>query len=405
MAYQRVFAIVLDSVGIGEAPDAAAFNDVGADTLGHVGEFYQGKLALPNLAKLGLGNIRADRPIAGVAPAANALGAFGKMQEVSAGKDSMDGHWEMMGLPVKQPLSTFPEGFPKALIDKIAAFSGRDVIVNRPYSGTEVIHDYGEEQMRTGALIVYTSGDSVLQIAAHEDVIPVAELYRICEYARSLVNGPEWTIGRIIARPYVGPDKDHFTRTANRHDFSLEPTGTTDLDRLNKAGLDVIGIGKINDIFSGHGITKGYHNESNMDGMDHVDEVMASDFHGFCFTNLVDFDAMYGHRRNPEGFGQALMDFDQRLGRVLANLKDDDLLLITADHGNDPGFRGTDHTREFVPLLAYSPAMAKPNQTLGIRSTFADLGATILDNFGVAGAANGTSFLAQLSTNTHEVTK
>lgn len=396
MTYKRVFAIVLDSVGAGPAPDGAAFGDQGADTLGHVGHHFAGKLALPNLASLGLSNLHAT-PIKGVPVAHPAKGAYGRMVEISAGKDSMDGHWEMMGLPVERPLATFPEGFPASIIQQLEAFSGRKVIVNRPYSGTEVIKDYGEQQMATGDLIVYTSGDSVLQIAAHEEVIPLAELYRICEFARTLVNGPEYTVGRIIARPYVGPDKDHFTRTANRRDFSLEPTGATDLDRLKAAGLAVIGIGKINDIFSGHGITKGYHNESNMDGMDHVDEVMQTDFTGFCFTNLVDFDAMYGHRRNPAGFGQALMDFDRRLGTVLANLRPDDLLLITADHGNDPCYQGTDHTREVVPLLAYSPSMKHGDIDLGQRATYADLGATILANFGVAGNGVGTSFLAQLT--------
>lgn len=396
MTYKRVFAIVLDSVGAGPAPDGAAFGDQGADTLGHVGHHFAGKLALPNLASLGLSNLHAT-PIEGVPVAHPAKGAYGRMVEISAGKDSMDGHWEMMGLPVERPLATFPEGFPASIIQQLEAFSGRKVIVNRPYSGTEVIKDYGEQQMATGDLIVYTSGDSVLQIAAHEEVIPLAELYRICEFARTLVNGPEYTVGRIIARPYVGPDKDHFMRTANRRDFSLEPTGATDLDRLKAAGLAVIGIGKINDIFSGHGITKGYHNESNMDGMDHVDEVMQTDFTGFCFTNLVDFDAMYGHRRNPAGFGQALMDFDRRLGMVLANLRPDDLLLITADHGNDPCYQGTDHTREVVPLLAYSPSMKHGDIDLGQRATYADLGATILANFGVAGNGVGTSFLAQLT--------
>lgn len=396
MTYKRVFAIVLDSVGAGPAPDGAAFGDQGADTLGHVGHHFAGKLALPNLASLGLSNLHAT-PIEGVPVAHPAKGAYGRMVEISAGKDSMDGHWEMMGLPVERPLATFPKGFPASIIQQLEAFSGRKVIVNRPYSGTEVIKDYGEQQMATGDLIVYTSGDSVLQIAAHEEVIPLAELYRICEFARTLVNGPEYTVGRIIARPYVGPDKDHFTRTANRRDFSLEPTGATDLDRLKAAGLAVIGIGKINDIFSGHGITKGYHNESNMDGMDHVDEVMQTDFTGFCFTNLVDFDAMYGHRRNPAGFGQALMDFDRRLGTVLANLRPDDLLLITADHGNDPCYQGTDHTREVVPLLAYSPSMKHRDIDLGQRATYADLGATILANFGVAGNGVGTSFLAQLT--------
>ena len=395
MSYKRVFVIVMDSVGTGAAHDAAKFDDVGSDTLGHVGEYYKGALKLPNLGKLGISNLR-DTPIEGVPVADPAIGDYGKMEEISAGKDSMDGHWEMMGLPVMKPLSTFPNGFPQEIVDKLEKFSGRKVIVNKPYSGTEVIHDYGERQMETGELILYTSGDSVMQIAAHEDVIPVEELYKICEYARTLVNGPEYTVGRIIARPYVGPDKDHFTRTANRHDFSLKPIGETDMDRLRAAGYDVIGVGKINDIFSGEGIDKGYHNESNMDGMDHVDEVMKQDFTGFCFTNLVDFDAMYGHRRNPKGFGQALMDFDKRLGNVLDEMKPDDLLMITADHGNDPGFKGTDHTRENVPLLVYSPSMNKPNQSLGVRKTFSDLGANILENFNVE-PVKGTSFYKEIS--------
>lgn len=395
MSYKRVFVIVMDSVGTGAAHDAAKFDDVGSDTLGHVGEYYKGALKLPNLGKLGISNLR-DTPIEGVPVADPAIGDYGKMEEVSAGKDSMDGHWEMMGLPVMKPLSTFPNGFPQEIVDKLEKFSGRKVIVDKPYSGTEVIHDYGERQMETGELILYTSGDSVMQIAAHEDVIPVEELYKICEYARTLVNGPEYTVGRIIARPYVGPDKDHFTRTANRHDFSLKPIGETDMDRLRAAGYDVIGVGKINDIFSGEGIDKGYHNESNMDGMDHVDEVMKQDFTGFCFTNLVDFDAMYGHRRNPKGFGQALMDFDKRLGKVLDEMKPDDLLMVTADHGNDPGFKGTDHTRENVPLLVYSPSMNKPNQSLGLRKTFSDLGATILENFNVE-PVKGTSFYKEIS--------
>lgn len=394
MAYQRVFVIVMDSVGTGAAADAAKFDDVGADTLGHVGKAYQGKLHLPNLAKLGLSNLR-DTPIDGVPVAKPAMGGFGKMAEVSTGKDSMNGHWEMMGLPVTKPLSFFPNGFPQEIIDKIEQFSGRKVIVNKPYSGTQIIHDYGERQMQTGELILYTSGDSVMQIAAHEDIIPVEELYKICRYARTFLNGPKYIVGRVIARPYVGPDKDHFTRTAHRHDFGLKPTGKTDLDRLHEAGYKVIAVGKTNDIFSGSGIDQAYHNESNMDGMDHVDEVMKQDFIGFCFTNLVDFDAMYGHRRNPIGFGQALMDFDKRLGTVLDEMKPDDLLMITADHGNDPGFRGTDHTRENVPLLVYSPSMKTSGQSLGTRSTFADLGATILDNFKVP-AELGTSFYDQI---------
>lgn len=392
--YKRIFGIVMDSVGTGSAPDADQFDNVGADTLGHIGEFYKGELHLPALQKLGISNLR-EQEILGVPKIEIQQGYYSKMQEISVGKDSMDGHWEMMELPVKQPLNHFPNGFPEDLLQKISEFSGRKIVGNRPESGTKIIQELGEHQMATGDLIIYTSGDSVLQIAAHEDVISVKELYRICEYARSLVNGPEYVMGRVIARPYVGPDKDHFTRTANRHDFSLRPTGPTVLDHLQKSGLHTVGVGKINDIFSGQGIAEGYHNESNMDGMDHVDHVMQEDFTGFCFVNLVDFDAMYGHRRNPEGYGQALMELDQRLGQVVANMRDDDLLMITADHGNDPCYKGSDHTREYVPLLAYSPSMQGSGQ-LPTRQTFADFGATILDNFGVAGNGVGTSFLSDL---------
>lgn len=392
--YKRIFGIVMDSVGTGSAPDADQFDNVGADTLGHIGEFYKGELHLPALQKLGISNLR-EQEILGVPKIEIQQGYYSKMQEISVGKDSMDGHWEMMELPVKQPLNHFPNGFPEDLLQKISEFSGRKIVGNRPESGTKIIQELGEHQMATGDLIIYTSGDSVLQIAAHEDVIPVKELYRICEYARSLVNGPEYVMGRVIARPYVGPDKDHFTRTANRHDFSLRPTGPTVLDHLQKSGLHTVGVGKINDIFSGQGIAEGYHNESNMDGMDHVDHVMQEDFTGFCFVNLVDFDAMYGHRRNPEGYGQALMELDQRLGQVVANMRDDDLLMITADHGNDPCYKGSDHTREYVPLLAYSPSMQGSGQ-LPTRQTFADFGATILDNFGVVGNGVGTSFLSDL---------
>lgn len=394
MSYKRVFTIVLDSVGTGAAPDADKFGDEGSDTLGHIGEAYEGKLALPNLQKLGLSNLR-EQAIEGVPAAENPLGYYGKMTEISAGKDSMDGHWEMMGLPVIQPLDFFPNGFPDELLAKIADFSGRKIVGNLPASGTKIIEELGEHQLETGDLIIYTSGDSVLQIAAHEEVIPLDELYRICEYARSLVNGPKYTLGRVIARPYVGTNKDNFTRTSHRHDYSLEPTGKTDLDYLQASGIKTIGIGKINDIFSGNGLDEVYHNEDNMDGMDHVDHVISQDFTGFCFVNLVDFDSMYGHRRNPIGFGQALMDFDQRLATVLEQLKEDDLLLITADHGNDPGFKGTDHTREQVPLLAYSPSMEK-SESLGIRATFSDLGATVLNNFNVKGSGKGTSFLQEL---------
>lgn len=395
MQYQRIFSIVLDSVGIGAAPDAADFGDVGADTLGHVAQFYKGQLALPNLQKLGLAHLREQRPLLGLPTLGQPLGYHGQMTEVSVGKDSMDGHWEMMGLPVQQPLAHFPNGFSKRLIQQIEAFADRPVIGNRPASGTQIIAELGPTQLQTGALIVYTSGDSVLQIAAHESVVPVAELYRICRYVRSLLNGPEYVVGRVIARPYVGTEPTNFKRTANRRDFTLQPTGLTALDQLQAAGLKTIGIGKINDIFSGQGLDEVYHNESNADGMAHLSTVMAQDFTGFCFVNLVDFDAMYGHRRNPKGFGAALMAFDRSLGTVLTKLRPDDLLLITADHGNDPTYQGTDHTRERVPLLAYSPSLTT-NGSLGVRSTFSDLGATVLDNFKVQTTLPGTGFLAML---------
>ena len=404
MPYKRILAIVIDSIGTGDAPDAATYNSAGADTLGHMAQWFADNmgrpLALPNMARLGLGNLRAPgKPLAGIAPAEAPAGAFGRMRITSFGNDSLDGHWEMMCLPACFHVDYFPQGFPESLLDKIRAFSGRGILCNQPYSGTQVIHDYGEEQMRTGDLIVYTSGDSVLQIAAHEDVIPLEELYRICEYARTLINGPEITMGRVIARPYVGPDKDHFTRTANRHDYGLVPTGPTVVDFLHDAGFDTIAVGKTFDLLCGHGFGPHYHNESNADGMDHVDEVMAQDWRGLCFTNLVDFDAVYGHRRNPEGDGLALEEFDERLGQVMARMRDDDLVLVTADHGNDPTYTGTDHTRELVPLLAWSPSMTAATGAgadLGLRATASDLGATILENFGVTGNGEGTSFLAQI---------
>lgn len=396
MKFKRVIAIVTDSIGIGEAPDADKYHDVGADTLGHIGDHFDGDLYLPNWQRLGLGNIARLRPILGVGPVPKPLGYYGKMAEISAGKDSMDGHWEMMGLPVTQPLGFFPHGFPAALIDKIEAFAKRKVIVNLPYSGTEVIKKYGEQQLKTGDLIVYTSGDSVLQIAANTAVIPLDELYRICEYVRSITID-DYHIGRVIARPYVGDSADNFTRTSDRHDYTLKPTSPTDLDRLQQAGVATYGIGKINDIFSGIGLDDGVHTVSNDDGMVQTIQAVRSKRLGFIFTNLVDFDAMYGHRRNPQGDGEALMAFDHRLGELLEALGEDDLLLITSDHGNDPTYQGTDHTREFVPLIAYSKALLHGGD-LGVRSPFADLGATVLANFGVAGNGVGRSFLAALHT-------
>lgn len=400
MRFNRVLAIVIDSIGVGGAPDAAHYNSEGADTLGHMAQWWldtQGQpLQLPNMERLGLNLVRPGEPFAGLTSPAEPAGAYGRMQITSFGNDSLDGHWEMMCLPARFHVDYFPQGFPNSLLDKIRAFSGRGIVCNKPYSGTEVIRDYGEHHLTTGDLIVYTSGDSVLQIAAHEQVVPLEELYRICEYARTLINGPEITMGRVIARPFVGTCADDFTRTANRHDYGLTPIGPTVVDFLHEAGFDTIAVGKTYDLLCGHGFDRSYHNESNTDGMDHVDEVMAQDWRGLCFTNLVDFDAVYGHRRDPLGDGRALMEFDERLGQVMERMRDDDLVLVTADHGNDPTYRGTDHTRELVPLLAWSPSLAAPGTDLGLRATASDLGATILENFGVDGNGEGTSFLDQL---------
>ncbi|WP_139692269.1 phosphopentomutase [Sporolactobacillus terrae] len=393
--FKRIHIIVLDSVGIGEATDAANYNDEGCDTLGHTAEAMNG-LNVPNLTKLGLSNIRPERPIQGVPIQEQPLAYYTKMHEVSAGKDSMDGHWEMMGLPVRTPLHTFPNGFPDELIQKIESFSGRKVLWNKPASGTEIIKKFGERQLKTGELIVYTSGDSVLQIAAHEHVIPLEELYKICEYARKLTIDEPYHLGRVIARPYVGNSADTFERTANRRDLTLVPPEKTALNFLDDAGLDTLAVGKINDIFSGKGIKEGWHTVSNEDGMERFIALLDRDFHGLSFTNLVDFDAKYGHRREPVLFGKALEAFDRQLGEALPKLKKDDLLMITADHGNDPGFRGTDHTREFVPLLVYSPSFSAVG-ALPVRQTFADLGATVADNFAVEMPKTGESFLSFLN--------
>ncbi|MGX7107501.1 phosphopentomutase [Hutsoniella sourekii] len=388
--FNRIITLVLDSVGTGNAPDAEAFNDVGADTLGHVAEYFQGKLQIPTLQKLGISNLRRE-PLAGIPLADSPLASYGRMQEQSAGKDSLDGHWEMMGLPMTQGFDFFPEGFPQELINQLEDFSGRPVIGNRPESGTMIIEELGQEQMDTGALIVYTSGDSVLQIAAHEQVIPLEELYDICRYARSLVNGPKYLVGRVIARPYIGSGPGDFTRTANRHDFALEPTGPTVLTYLQEHDLTTYAVGKTWDIFSGQGFDDNFHNESDLNGIKHVLTVLDKDFTGFCFANLVDFDAKFGHRRDPEGFGMNLEAVDQGISKIMEQLKPNDLLMITADHGNDPCFKGTDHTREEVPLLAYSPSI-QPGQDLGVRQ-MSDLGQTILDNFEIANNLPGNSFL------------
>jgi phosphopentomutase len=388
--YKRVFLIVMDSVGIGEAPDAELYNDKGADTLGHIAE-HLGGLHLPNLAKLGLGNIR---EIKGVPKTDKPLAFYTKMKEASAGKDTMTGHWELMGLKIDSPFQVFPDGFPEELIEELEKRTGRKVLGNKPASGTAIIEELGKEHMKTGAIIVYTSADSVLQIAAHEKVIPLNELYQICQIARELTLDEKYMVGRVIARPFVG-EPGNFERTANRHDYALKPFGRTVMNELKDGGFDVIALGKISDIYDGEGITDAIRTKSNMDGMDKLIQTFDRDFTGLSFLNLVDFDAKFGHRRDPEGYGQALEEFDARLSEVFKKMKEEDLLIITADHGNDPLHHGTDHTREYVPLLVYNSTYTKGKE-LPIRETFADVGATIAENFGVQMPNYGTSFLTEL---------
>lgn len=381
----------MDSVGVGEAPDSHKFGDFGVNTLVHTAQRKDG-LNMPNMAGLGLSNIC---EIKGIEKARNPKAYFEKMQEASCSKDTMTGHWEMMGLYVDKPFHVFPDGFPEELIEKIQKFSGRKVIGNKPASGTEIIKELGERQLETGELIVYTSADSVLQIAAHEEIIPLDELYKVCKYCRSITLHEPYKLGRIIARPFVGETSDTFRRTPNRHDYALRPFGKTVMDYLKENDFDCISIGKIVDIFDGEGITRSIRTKSNMDGMDKLVELMDGEFHGISFTNLVEFDSAYGHRRDPIGYGDALEAFDGRLAEVLKKARKDDLIMITADHGNDPTYRGTDHTREFVPLLVYSRRF-KVGKDLGIRRTFSDIGATIADNFSVKMPEYGKSFLKQL---------
>lgn len=388
--FNRIHLIVLDSVGIGEAPDAADFDDIGSDTLGHIARECGG-LNMPNMASLGLSNIR---EIEGIPVADKPRAYYTKMQEASNGKDTMTGHWEIMGLYIDTPFRVFPDGFPDELIQRIEEKTGRKVIGNKPASGTEIIDELGEEHVKTGALIVYTSADSVLQIAAHEDVVPLKELYEICEFCREITLEDPYMLGRIIARPFIG-EVGSFKRTANRHDYALKPFGRTTMNEMKDAGLDVIALGKISDIYDGEGVTKAVRTVSNMDGMDKMVQTMDESFKGLSFLNLVDFDAVYGHRRDPKGYGQALEDFDQRLPEVFERMTNDDLLIITADHGNDPTYKGTDHTREYVPLLVYSPRFAESKE-LPLRKTFGDIGATVAENFGVKMPEHGTSFLNDL---------
>lgn len=390
-AFKRIHLIVMDSVGIGEAPDAAQFDDFDVDTFGHIAR-ERGGLNMPNMGKLGISNIR---EIEGIAKTDHPLAYYTKMQEKSVGKDTMTGHWEIMGLYIDTPFRVFPDGFPDELIHRIEEKVGRKVIGNKPASGTEIIDELGEEHMKTGALIIYTSADSVLQIAAHEDVVPLKELYEICEFCREITLDDPYMLGRIIARPFVG-EPGAFKRTANRHDYALKPFGRTVMNELKDANLDVIALGKISDIYDGEGVTKAIRTSSNMDGMDKIIAAMDEDFTGLSFLNLVDFDALYGHRRDPQGYGQALEEYDARLPEVFAKMTDDDLLIITADHGNDPTYRGTDHTREYVPLIVYSPRFASGGSELELRKTFADIGATVADNFSVKMPEHGTSFLGEL---------
>lgn len=387
--FKRIHLIVMDSVGIGEGPDAAAFNDEGSHTLKHTLEGFEQDL--PNLEKLGLGNID-DLPV--VNRVTNPQAFYTKMSEASVGKDTMTGHWEIMGLNIMQPFKVYPEGFPKELVDEIESMTGRKVVANIPASGTAIIDEWGEHQMKTGDLIVYTSADPVLQIAAHEDVIPLEELYDICEKVRELTKDPKYLIGRIIARPYVG-EPGNFTRTSNRHDYALKPFGKTVMNELKEANYDVIALGKINDIYDGEGVTQAIRTKDNMDGMDKLIETVQQDFNGLSFLNLVDFDAQYGHRRDKPGYAQALKDFDNRLPELFDNLKEDDLVIITADHGNDPTADGTDHTREYIPVLMFSPKI-KDYHELAQDDTFSSIGATIADNFDVPLPEYGRSYLTEL---------
>ena len=378
--YKRIFTVVLDSVGIGAARDAAAFGDAGADTLGHISRQVPG-MKIPHLQSLGIANVHR---LPHVRAAENTLGYYARLREASNGKDTMTGHWEMMGLHITTPFKTFTEtGFPKELIDELSRRTGRVIIGNKSASGTAILDELGEEEIATGHMIVYTSADSVLQICGNEETFGLEELYRCCEIARELTMRDEWKVGRVIARPYVGRKKGEFRRTSNRHDYALKPYGATALNALKEAGYDVISVGKIADIFDGEGITESNKSKSSVHGMEQTIELAGRDFTGLCFVNLVDFDAQWGHRRNVQGYAEELERFDVRLGQLLPLLRDDDLLILTADHGNDPTFRGTDHTREDVPFLAYSPSM-QGHGALSDCDTFAVIGATIADNFGVA---------------------
>lgn len=393
--YQRIFVIVLDSLGVGAMPDSKEYGDIGVDTFGHIGE-KMGTMQIPNLQKLGMANLHS---IPGVEPVKQPLGVYTKLRERSLGKDTMTGHWEMMGLYITKPFTTFTEnGFPDELIKELEKETGRKVIGNKSASGTVILDELGEEEIQKGHLIVYTSADSVMQICGNEETMGLENLYHYCEIARKLTMKDEWKVGRVIARPYVGKKKGEFVRTSNRHDYALKPFSKTVLNALKEEKYDVISVGKIYDIFDGEGLTESNKSKSSVHGMEQTIEKARSDFKGLCYTNLVDFDALWGHRRNPIGYGQEIERFDKKLGELLEVMRNDDLLIITADHGNDPTYTGTDHTREKVPFIAYSPSM-KQGKPIEEQDTFAVIGATIAKNFNVPMPEGtiGHSILEELS--------
>lgn len=387
--YKRMFVIVMDSLGVGQMTDAEKYTDTGADTFGHIGEAVGG-LKCPVMQKLGVGNLHS---IKGIEPVDYPESYYTKMMELSVGKDTMTGHWEIMGLNIQTPFQTFTDtGFPQELMDELEKRTGHPWIGNKSASGTAILDELGEEHMKTGAMIVYTSADSVLQIACHEETFGLDELYKCCEIARDITMKDEWKVGRIIARPFVGDKAGSFKRTSNRHDYALKPYGKTVLDALKSSGYDVISVGKIKDIFDGEGITEAYKSKSNEDGMNITIDIAKKDFTGLCFVNLVDFDALWGHRRNPEGYAKEIELFDRQLGELLELMTEDDCVILTADHGNDPVHHGTDHTREMVPLIITSPSH-KGAGLLYPAETFANLGATVADNFEVKMPEYGTSYL------------
>ena len=392
--YRRIFTIVVDSLGIGEMPDSVEYGDVGVNTLGHIAEQTE-KFQIPNLQKLGIANLC---DLKGVETVDYPIGKYTKLNEQSLGKDTMTGHWELMGIYTDKPFQTFTEtGFPQELIDELESRTGRKIIGNKSASGTEILEELAEEEIKNGHLIVYTSADSVLQICGNEETMGLATLYHYCEIARELTMRDEWKVGRVIARPYVGTKKGEFKRTANRHDYAVKPSSATVLDALKEAGYSVISVGKIYDIFAGEGLTESNKSKSSVHGMEQTIEIAGREFEGLCFVNLVDFDALWGHRRDVSGYAEELEKFDVKLGELMSILREDDLLIITADHGTDPTYSGTDHTREKVPFLAWSPSM-KEGGPIGEQESFAVVGATIADNFEITLPDNciGTSLLNQL---------